>query len=204
MSSIILRSKFLFWLFVVGGIVAILTIPFLQAVKKSSFYELSFYEWLSLGVGLLQATIYALTLLAISYQIETEYAKNKKNQTIHAMTDFLEFKFGLNNEMRLASSFTSSDLKDLVTSNNLSKDQSEVRIAVARLLDKCEHLSVCIKSDLYDLEFVNKAGGSLLINIFTQFQPYIEQTRFTRNNKHIYHQFQLVHTELRILRSLKN
>jgi Domain of unknown function (DUF4760) len=204
MSSTILRSKFLFWLFVIGGMVAILTIPFLQAVKKNQFYELSFYEWLSLGVGLLQATIYALTLLAISYQIETEYAKNKKNQTIHAMADFLEFKFELNKEMRLVSSFADSELKNLITSSNLSEDQREVKIAVTRLLDKCEHLSVCIKSDLYDLEFVNKVCGSLLVTIYTQFQPYIEQTRLTRNNKLIYKQFQQVHTELRILRSLKN
>lgn len=201
MSSGILRSKFLLWLFIFVGAAGLLFIPFHSLVGKEKFFEIGFYEVLTICVGLLQAFIYALTLLAISYQIETEYGKNKKNQTIHAMTEFLEFKFQLNDGLILASRLLSNELKDLVTGNELSDENKQIRRTITRLLDRCEHLSVCVESDLYDLEFVDKVSGSLLIKIYSEFSPYIEAVRTARKNREIYSQFQRVHVRLRALRS---
>lgn len=201
MSSTILKSKFLLWLFIFVGIIGLLITPFSRVVLKQSFYELGLYDVLSLGVGLLQAFIYALTLLAISYQIETEYGKNKKNQTIHAMTEFLEFKYGLNGGLILADRLSSDELKKLVGDRELNEEERDIKKTITRLLDRCEHLSVCVESDLYDLEFVNKVSGSLLVTIYTKFLPYIQQVRAARKNDDIYSQFESVHAKLRVLRS---
>lgn len=181
--------------------IGLLITPFSRIVLKQSFYELGLYDLLSLGVGLLQAFIYALTLLAISYQIETEYGKNKKNQTIHAMTEFLEFKYSLNGGLILASMRSSDELSALVGDRELNDEEKEIKKTITRLLDRCEHLSVCVESDLYDLEFVNKVSGSLLVTIYTSFLPYIQQVRVARGNDDIYSQFERVHAKLRMLRS---
>lgn len=204
MPSKILGSKFLFAVILLVFLPPLIWTLNHQKIHLTIPNDSGFtpYEIISIVIGSLQAVIYALTLLVISHQISIEYRKNKKNITIQAMTSFLDFKYELNDSLRDASKLSEIELQNLASAKNLNDSHKELRKTIGKLLDRCEHLSSCIISDIYDLEFINTVGGGLLIKIYNQFQPYIKEIRISTGNTEIYTQLEKLNCKLRQIRKI--
>jgi len=84
---------------------------------------------------------------------------------------------------------------------NLADHQA---VSIRHILSKVEHLAVGVDAGIYDFDLVNRMSGAFLVNMYSKFKSYIEETRESRSNQNIYIEFDRLQKRISDTRSVSN
>lgn len=148
-------------------------------------------EYISLLSNLAQifgAVAVFIQVYMIYAENKRAHLRNKRKDTVVAMTDFLR---AIKNERRWL--LSESNKNKLFAPTTLSEKDMEI---AEQFLGTAERLSVGIRCDVYDISIVSNISRRFLISSYNDFMPYITHKRIKFSNSAIFEHYEWLICEL--------
>lgn len=137
---------------------------------------------IELITGILALLISVFSLFVSIYFNYKDHERRRKQSTIEYFENITSKLFEI--EAVFNSKITRSN-----ENINIGEDADKLKKAI-NILVAFEQLSVGVNAGIYDFDILERMAGSYLINIFSMFTPYIQETRKDSTHSNSYIEFE--------------
>ena len=137
----------------------------------------NYADILAIPIGIVGVVLIVRQLSLALHESEREHQRRQNEMTLNAYNtvriDLRETIRRIRHRLEL------TDMFDEFTEDNLQEiiDDNVLRDDVARMLGFLNKFSVGVKYDVFNIELLNDLSGTLFIQTFIQFKPYIDWVR---------------------------
>ncbi|CAA6804559.1 MAG: Unknown protein [uncultured Sulfurovum sp.] len=137
----------------------------------------NYADILAIPIGIVGVVLIVRQLSLALHESEREHQRRQNEMTLNAYNtvriDLRETIRRVRHRLEL------TDMFDEFTEDNLQEiiDDNVLRDDVARMLGFLNKFSVGVKYDVFNIELLNDLSGTLFIQTFIQFKPYIDWVR---------------------------
>jgi hypothetical protein len=164
-------------------------------------YWANYADILAIPIGIVGVILIVRQLSLARQESEKEHQRRQNEMTLNAYNavrgDLRETIRRIRHKLAfddMFDEFTDASLKHIIEDNELRDD-------VARMLGFLNKFAVGIKYDVFNIELLNDLSGTLFVETFKQFRPYINLVR--KDSKDFYIEYERVVEKLKCMKHRK-